>query len=101
MSGSAPPDGGAGDGGLDQVGLGHRVVAEPGLDGSGESVSDELRDDLMVGVREVGVGAPGDERQAVVGEVVYQRLVHSTVGWIVQGVLVHGPEPLYVIGGVA
>jgi len=64
-------------------------------------VGDELRDDLMVGVGEVGVGGPGNERQAVIGEVAYQRLVHSVVRWIVQGVLVYGHEPLDVIGDVA
>ena len=40
-SASAPPGRGAGHGGLDEVFLGHRVVAEPGLDGPGESVGDE------------------------------------------------------------
>ena len=69
-----------------------------GLDGAGESVGDELRDDLMVGVWEAGVGGPCDERRAVVGEVAYQRLVHSAVCRIVQGVPVYGQEPLDVVG---
>jgi hypothetical protein len=86
---------------LEQISLGHRVVAEPGPDGCRESVSDELRDDLMVGIRKVGVGGPGDKGQAVIGEVATQRLVHSVVGRIVPGVLVHGQEPLDMIGDVA
>src|SRR5260370_25563519 len=97
---SAPPGGCAGEGGLDQVRFRHRVVADPGLDGSGESVGDELRDDLVVGIWEVGVGGPGHERKAVVGEVAYQRVVYSAVRRIVQGVLVYGHKPLDVIGNI-
>ena len=47
------------------------------------------------------MGGPGDEGQAVVGEVAYQRLVHAVVGRVAQGVLVHGHEPLDVIGDFA
>jgi hypothetical protein len=64
-------------------------------------VGDELRDDLVIGVREVRMGAPGHEGQAVIGEVAYQRLVASLVRGIVPGVLVNGPEPLDVIGDLA
>src|SRR6202043_2083276 len=59
--GSAPPSRCAGDGGFDQACPGHRVVAEPGLEGTGEPVGDELRHDLMAGVWEVRMGAPGNE----------------------------------------
>src|SRR5260370_24125070 len=33
----------------------------------------------MAAVRQIRVGAPGNERQAVVGEVANQRLVHAAV----------------------
>src|SRR6266567_694516 len=98
---SGPPGGRAGGGGFDQVRFRYRVVAEPGLDRSGESVGGELRDDLMVGLGEVRVGGAGDDRQAAVGEAADQRLVHSAVGWIVQGIPVYSKEPLDVIGDVA
>jgi ketosteroid isomerase-like protein len=65
---SGPPGGRAGGGGFDQVRFRYRIVAEPGLDRSGESVGGELCDDLMVGPGEVRVGGAGDDRQAAVGE---------------------------------
>lgn len=46
-------------------------MAEPGFDGSGESVGDELRDDLVAGVGKARVSGPGDDCQAAVGEVAY------------------------------
>ena len=52
-------------------------------------------------MREARVGGPGDDRQTAVGEVPYQRLIHTSVGWIAQGVLVNGHEPLDVVGDVA
>ena len=53
---SAPPNRRAGNGGVDEVFLRHGLVGEPGLDGSGESVRHETRDDLVVRGRQVRVG---------------------------------------------
>lgn len=61
---------------------------------------DELRDDVAAGGGEVQVSGPRDDDQAPVGEVVYERLVHSSVGRVVQGVLVDGHEPLDVVGDI-
>ena len=50
--------------------------------------------------RQIGVGAPSDEGHGVVGEVAHERLVHSAVSWVVDGVPVDGHETFDVIGDV-
>jgi hypothetical protein len=55
----------------------------------------------MAGAGQVRPGRPGNDRQADVGEVPHQRLVHPSVGGVAQGVLVHGDEPPDVVRDVA
>ncbi len=47
------------------------------------------------------MGGPSNERNRVVGEMAYQRLVHSSVSRVVHGVPVHRLEAFDVIGDVS
>src|SRR5690349_15316788 len=63
-------------------------------------MGDELRDQLMVDIRQVWMGAPGNEGQRIIGEVAYQRFVHCAVGGVVHGVSIERLEALDVLGYV-
>ena len=57
-----------------------------------------MRDDLVVGVGQAGMGPAGQDDVAVVDEVADHGLVHAVVGGVVEGVLVDGQEPGDVSG---
>jgi hypothetical protein len=55
---------------------------------------------VVVGIRQVRVGESSDEPDGIVVEVLHHRLVHPSVGWVVDGLPVDGLEAFDVIGDI-